>query len=107
MGDRYEARPSVELEKVETAVSLDDDSEIMVEKQDSEARTQHVSEEGDAEEERDVPFPPKVDSEEVVLKEGVCKQVIKEGHGLGPPSRHSSCFGSHASHFVFFSSFCC
>ncbi|KAG0555064.1 hypothetical protein KC19_12G141600 [Ceratodon purpureus] len=99
MGHEYEAQPSVESEKEKAAVSSDSDSEIKVEKQDNEEKPQSeqagksdVPEEGGTVEERDVSLPPKVESEKVTVKEGVCKQVIKEGHGLGPPPRHSSCF---------------
>jgi hypothetical protein len=56
-------------------------------------------------EERDEVLPPKVESEKVTVKEGVSKQVVKEGHGLGPPPRHSSCFGIfltlHTLYFFF------
>ena len=106
MGHEYEAQPSVEPEKEEASFSLDSDSEIRVEKQDNEAGTEQtgkvdVFEKGDIVEERDELLPPKVDSENVTLKEGVSKQIIKEGHGLGPPPRHSSCFGTpHTSRNV-------
>ncbi len=42
---------------------------------------------------RDEKLPPKVNTEVEVLQQGVTKQIIKEGHGNAPPSRHSTCFG--------------
>ncbi|KAH8931892.1 hypothetical protein BDL97_19G044500 [Sphagnum fallax] len=41
---------------------------------------------------RDEKLPPKVNTEVEVLQQGVTKQIIKEGHGNAPPSRHSTCF---------------
>ncbi|CAM6018965.1 unnamed protein product [Sphagnum balticum] len=41
---------------------------------------------------RDEKLPPKVNTEVEVLQQGVTKQIIKEGHGDAPPSRHSTCF---------------
>jgi hypothetical protein len=38
-------------------------------------------------------MPPSVESEKETLQEGVSKQVMKEGQELGPPPRHSTCFG--------------
>ena len=38
-------------------------------------------------------MPPIVESEKEMLQEGVSKQIMKEGQELGPPPRHSTCFG--------------
>lgn len=85
MGHEYEAHPEEEIQPEITADSSDDD--IKVEKQDS-SSTRKAFKGEDGEESS----PPKVDSETILVKEGVRKQVMKEGDGRGPPPRHSSCF---------------
>lgn len=86
MGHEYEAHPEEEIQPEITADSSDDD--IKAEKQDS-SSTRKAFKGEDGEES----LPPKVDSETILVKEGVRKQVMKEGDGRGPPPRHSSCFG--------------
>lgn len=113
MGHEYDVQPSVEsesaalLEEREKAASSDSDTETKVQNQQdherpiapaskvdaSETAKHETTEEGDILEERDESLPPRVKSEKVLIKEGVSKQVIKEGQGDGPPPRHSSCFG--------------
>lgn len=100
MGHEYGAQPEQVVKPEEEEMSAntsDSESEIKVEKQDSTEQAGEVDisssgDHGDILEERDEALPPKVNAETVTVKEGVSKQVIKEGHGLGPPPRHSSCF---------------
>lgn len=102
MGHEYGAQPEQVVKPEEEEMSAntsDSESEIKVEKQDSTEQAGEVDisssgDHGDILEERDEALPPKVNAETVTVKEGVSKQVIKEGHGLGPPPRHSSCFGT-------------
>lgn len=113
MGHEYEDQRE-EVVKPEIASNTSDsDSEIKVEKQSTEGRASEQAgkidseikaAEGDILEERDEALPPKVNTETVSVREGVSKQVIKEGHGLGPPPRHSSCFGTPYHSPAFFSS---
>lgn len=124
MGHEYEGQPAGESEEVVHEVkapnaSEDSDSDIKVAKQDTEEGSaeqvgeigisgtgdHHGSiegEGGDILEERDTSLPPKVVAETVTVREGVSKQVVTEGHGRGPPPRHSTCFGMPHDSRVFF-----